>query len=154
MADAVLLDANLLVLLLVGMTSPGLIGRHKRLRAFSSEDYDLLRRCLTDAERVLVTPNVATEALNLARLIDEPARTRIGTTFRALLPALIEHYVPSAVASAHPAFLRLGLADAGMLAADLPDAALLTVDVGLCVAAWRAGRKAINFNHLRIGRTL
>jgi hypothetical protein len=154
MAPALLLDANLLVLLLVGATSPPLIERHKRLRAFVAADYDLLREALSAARAVCVTPNIATEALNIARLIDEPARTGITATFVAIMPNLAEHYVASITASQRPEFLRLGLADATML--DLADtgAELLTVDFDLYAAAWRAGRAAVNFNHLRTGRTV
>src|SRR3954451_20211345 len=39
---AVILDSNLLVLFIVGKTSPGLIEKHRRLQAYSVSDFDLL----------------------------------------------------------------------------------------------------------------
>jgi hypothetical protein len=46
-------------------------------------------------------------------------------------------------------FLRLGLADAACLATDTVGATLLTADLALYLAAENAGRKVINFRHLR-----
>ena len=41
-AQSILIDANLLVLLVVGRTRRSLIADHKRLSSFTAEDYDLL----------------------------------------------------------------------------------------------------------------
>jgi hypothetical protein len=40
--QTLILDTNLLVLLVVGMTSRAYISRHKRLRAFLESDFDVL----------------------------------------------------------------------------------------------------------------
>ena len=59
------IDANLLVLLVVGSTDRDLIPKHRRLRVFAKEDYDLLIRFITQVDRVYVTPNTLTETSNL-----------------------------------------------------------------------------------------
>ena len=41
-ARAFFIDANLLLLLVVGSVSPAAIGRHRRLREFTPDDYDIL----------------------------------------------------------------------------------------------------------------
>jgi hypothetical protein len=46
-------DANLLVLLVVGLASPEYIPRHKRLRAFAPENFELLRNILAAARQVI-----------------------------------------------------------------------------------------------------
>lgn len=69
---AFVLDANLLVLLVVGLASPEHIAIHKRLGEYSKVDFDLLTQLLADASRIVVTPNTLTEAVNLSAHIDEP----------------------------------------------------------------------------------
>ena len=77
-ANAVILDSNLLVLLVVGTTSRSYIGKHKRLRAYTDRDFVLLLEVLSAAQRIIVTPNTVTETSNLAGQIAEPARSRIS----------------------------------------------------------------------------
>ena len=143
-------DANLLVLLVAGLTERGLIGKHRRLRTYSVEDYDLLAELLGRAGQVFVTPNTLTEASNLLAQHGEPERSRLLATLRSLIEASPETVIGSREASGHPAFLRLGLTDAALLQAVSPEVPLVTVDLDLYVAALAQGdERAINFNHLR-----
>lgn len=89
---AIVLDANLLVLFIVGSARLDLIGRHKRLKAFTVEDFELLKGLS-----------------NLMAQIDDPARTQIRETFRQVMGATEEEYVPSRVAASTDQSLRLGL---------------------------------------------
>jgi len=145
--SAILLDANLLVLLVVGLASPDYISRHKRLKAFTIEDFELLRGLLTSVQRIIVTPNIVTETSNLAGQISEPARGRIFTVLRALLAGLVEVYEPSQSCAATEPFLRLGITDAASLAVRMDDLTILTTDLDLYLESARVGRGAINFNH-------
>ena len=104
-----MLDANLLVLLAVGIASQHHIATHKRLGGYSKADFDLLRSLLARASRIVVTPNTPTEAVNLSAHIAEPIRTSIKQAFRQLLTKTEEIYVESARASRHVAFFRLDL---------------------------------------------
>ena len=61
----IFVDANLLVLFVVGSTDTGLIAKHRRLRTLDPEDYERLADMVARAGRVLVTPNTLTEASNL-----------------------------------------------------------------------------------------
>ena len=60
------LDANLIVLLIVGAVGRERISQHKRTRRFPPEDYDRLLDLL-ERKRVFVTPNTLTEASNLLK---------------------------------------------------------------------------------------
>lgn len=143
-------DANLLVLLVAGLTERRLIGRHRRLREYSVEDYDLLAQLVDRAGEVFVTPNTLTEASNLLAQHGEPDRSRLLATLRALIAESPETVIASREASGDGAFLRLGLTDAVLLQAVSPDAPLVTVDLELYLAASAYGdERAINFNHLR-----
>jgi hypothetical protein len=145
--NAVVLDANLLVLLVVGMASPACILRHKRLRAYNVRDFELLRTVLSSASRVIVTPNTVTEASNLAGQISEPARTLVFTKLRALLTIAEERYVASRRVAENSTFLRLGITDAVVLDVMDVSSILLTSDLDLYLEAARQGRTAVNFNH-------
>ena len=144
------LDTSLLVLLIVGSTRRALIERHKRLKAFTVEDFDLLRGLVTLAPQVVVTPNTLTEASNLIGQIDDPARTQIRETFRRVVGAVDEQYVTSRAASSVDHFLRLGLTDSGLIQLMSGSSrALLTTDLDLYLSVRQSGAEAVNFNHLR-----
>jgi hypothetical protein len=151
MPGEIIIDTQLLVLYIVGCTSPQYIRRHKRLRdVYTEADFDLLTRMMARSSRVVVTPNVLTESSNfLLSYIDEPARTRIMEKFQQLIAGLEEDYVPSERAAERPEFVRLGLADAVLLDAGDESRTLLTADFPLYEAALRSGRLAVNFNHVR-----
>ncbi len=53
----ILLDANLLVLLVVGTASRQLIAKHKKTRTFTVADYDRLVAVLGDCRVVVLPPS-------------------------------------------------------------------------------------------------
>ena len=144
------LDANLLVLLVVGSESRELISKHRRLRDYSAEDYDILIELLENANRLFVTPNTLTEASNLLSQHGEPERSLVMRRLQFLIHESREVVVASADASSNVKFEELGLADAALLETITPDIPLLTVDFGLYLAAFESGdERAFNFNHYR-----
>ena len=150
MPSALFIDANLIVLLVVGLVGRDLIGRHRRTRAFAVEDYDRLIWAISRVGNIRVTPNTLTEASNLLGQHGEPQRSRLLLTLRALIEQSPETVVASAEAARNDAFPRLGLTDAALLEVVSDDAPLLTVDLELYVAALASGEEAaINFNHWR-----
>ena len=142
-----MLDANVLLLLIVGTASRSYIHVHKRLRAYSEQDYDLLLAFISGATRIVVTPNTVTETSNLAGQIAEPARRFIFAALRLLLGSTDEIYIESKRASEQPAFLRLGITDSARLDVLSVDNVLLTSDLDLYLEARRQGRAAENFIH-------
>ncbi|HWG07258.1 MAG TPA: hypothetical protein VG271_19820 [Beijerinckiaceae bacterium] len=147
----IILDANLLLLLVVGMASRTYIATHQRLTAYTTDDFLLLRTFLSKAKWIVVTPNTLTEASNLVAYIADPARTRIYEVFRTLVktPGIEEQYVESVIAVDRIEFLRLGLTDAALLHNTTASRVLLTADLDLYLAATKKGLQAENFNHLR-----
>ena len=143
-------DANLLVLLVVGSLDRDLIGKHRRLRAYSADDYEILIKLLDPVERVLVTPNTLTETSNLLAQHPEPERSRFFERLRFIIGEAREVVVASVIASDNSAFDRLGLTDAALLEAITPDTPLVTVDLDLYLQANASGQEvALNFTHLR-----
>lgn len=150
MISSVFVDANLLVLLVVGHYDPHLIARHRRTQTFDIEDYRLLRDTLDRIHNVLVTPNTLTEASNLLAQHGEPEKSHLLNALGRLIQNTDEVVVTSAQASHHPSFHRLGLTDAALLEVVSPEAPLLTVDLNLYVEALKGGQlRAYNFNHMR-----
>ena len=150
MPSALFIDANLIVLLVVGLVGRDLIGRHRRTKAFVVEDYDRLSQVISRVGNIRVTPNTLTEASNLLAQHGEPQRSRLLRMLRALIEQSPETVVASADAARHDVFPRLGLTDAALLEVVSADAPLLTVDLNLYVAAVASGDEAaINFNHWR-----
>ena len=144
------LDANLFVLLVVGSVGRDLIEKHRRLRAYSAEDYEILIDLLDRVERVFVTPNTLTETSNLLAQHAEPERSLFFDGLRFIIHESEEIVVASAVASSNSTFNRLGLTDAALLEVVSPETPLVTVDLDLYLAANASGQEAaLNFTHLR-----
>lgn len=144
------LDANLFVLLVVGSESRELISKHRRLRDYSPEDYDILIELLENADRLFLTPNTLTEASNLLSQHGEPERSLLMRRLQFLIHESREVVVASADASSNVKFEELGLTDAALLEVITADIPLLTVDLGLYLAAFESGdERAFNFNHYR-----
>jgi hypothetical protein len=148
----VVLDAQLLLLLVVGLVSLDEVGRHRRLSAYSTDDFRLLVDLLGRFDEVVVTPNTLTETSNLlAYGVDGPKLGALREELRNLVERSSELHVPSAVAVAHTEFPRLGLTDSVLLELLLNHGVLVTADLDLYLAAQRlvSVNRSINFNHLR-----
>ena len=147
MPSALFIDANLIVLLVVGQAGRNLIDRHRRTRRFAVEDYDRLIQAISPVDELRVTPNTLTEASNLLGQHGEPQRSRLLLRLGELIEGSPEIVVASAEAARNAAFPRLGLTDAALLEVVSADAPLLTVDLDLYRAALASGEEAaINFN--------
>ena len=148
MKGSIVIDTSLLVLLAAGTVSRAHVGKHKRLRDYTEEDFDFLLQLISDCQ-ILVTPNTLTEASNLASQIGDPDCARIREALRGIVNVAEERYVPSRTAVARKEFLWLGLTDASLLGLPDGDVTLLTADSGLHREALANGRRSINFNHIR-----
>lgn len=143
-------DANLLVLLIVGRSARRLIARHRRLRDYSVADYQRLVDLLARVDKVFVTPNTLTEASNLLGQHRDPERSQFLEQLRLLIHSSEEVVVASADASATSVFLRHGLTDAVLLEAVSEETPLLTMDGDLYQEALAdGGLAAVNFEHVR-----
>lgn len=149
MRKVVLLDTQLIVLLVVGLTATEIIGKHKNLTAYGEDDFELLLLLLGAKPRLAFLPNTLSEASNLLRQHRDPERSRILATFRELIETHREHYVRSREAVALPGYDRLGLADCAIITGCRSRWRLLTADLDLFLVAQRSGIEAANFHHSR-----
>ena len=149
MPNRLLIDANLLVLLVVGLANETYIEKHKRLAAFDRTDYLLLKELIGASSGIIVTPHVLAEASNLLRQVKDPLQRELTARLRRLIEDVTETQVGARIAVARNEFLWLGLTDAAILATELEDVTILTADAGLHISAEKAGRKSLNYNHIR-----
>ena len=144
-----LIDTNLLLLLVVGSTDRSYVSRHKRLQAYSLEDYDKVMSIVSGYSGLVTCPNVWTETSNLVRYAPEPIRSRSSETLKTLIGRSTETYVESRRAATRREYSQLGLTDAVLLVLAESGSTLLTDDLDVYLAAGKAGHTAINYNHLR-----
>ena len=145
-------DANLLILLVVGGVNLDMIVRHRRLDDFTADDYELLLVVLNEVPQIFVTPNTLTEASNLLRQHREPERSLLMYHLAHLIEESDEVVVASVQAAANPHFSQLGLTDAALLESVSPQTPLLTVDRDLYTAALAKGEDtAVNFREFMAG---
>lgn len=150
-----IIDANLLLVLVVGLNDPRLLGRKKNVTEYCEEDFEVLCSVLDGFDRLLVTPNIVTECSNLicgrdghgansaeadilVKLLDE------GFVYR-----LDERYVESIVAANRKEYRYLGVGDCSLL--HLVDArhAVVTAVGALARAAQAVNYASVNFNYAR-----
>ena len=138
------------MLLIVGSVGRDLIAKHRRLRAYTIEDYGILINLLDPFDRVFVTPNILTEASNLLGQHGEPERSRFFNRLRLIIQESKEIVVASVDAAGNRAFGHLGLTDAALLEVVTDETPLITVDLNLYLAALNKSEgAAVNFTHLR-----
>ena len=129
----VVIDANLLVLLVVGAVDRRLVGKHRRVRGFEPEDYDLLLELLPETRQpVVVTPNTLTEVSNL---LEDKQDGRFLRQLKELIEVSEEVVVASSAASNNRAYEWLGLSDAALLEIASAERPLITTDLDLYHAA-------------------
>ena len=148
-ASRFLIDANLLVLFVVGKTGRQLVTKHRRLREFSVDDYDRLVGMLRMVDQLVVTPNTLTETSNRLAQHNEPERSRFLDELRNIIENSREITIASVDAARSRVFRRLGLTDAAVLDIVSAETPVLTVDLDLFIAASKKDPKAaVNFRHL------
>lgn len=144
------IDASLLVLLVVGRVGRQLIQKHKRLKEYTGQDFDILLAMLAGVGQIFVTPNTLTETSNLLAQHGEPERSRFFAGLRYLIEHTHEIVVTSREASSNTDFNRLGLTDTVLLKAASSDTPIVTMDGRLYSAAVANNPdSAVNFNHHR-----
>ena len=153
--DRLLLDANVLLLWVVGIVSRDYIPHHKRLEAFSGADFDLLQEIVTDAKFVVTTPNAWTETANIVSFgVRPPLSWLFHEAMGVTIQRWLEVYQSSTQVVRDHAFMELGLSDVALLLSIDQHTTLLTTDAPLYYQALSRGHKVFNFHHLREERGL
>jgi len=150
MPKPILLDANLSILIVVGLTNVSYISKHKRLSAYDEVDFKIVSNLIAASSGVIFTPNVLTETSNMVRYVGDPVRTEISKRLADVVARSQEIYVDSAQAVRRSEYIRLGITDAVLLTLAEQGGVLLTDDFDLYRAAVGSGLTAVNYSHVRM----
>lgn len=144
-----LLDANLLLLYVVGSADRERITRFKRTDKFLPEDFDLLKSIMGGFRGLVTTPNVIAEVSNLLGQAPGALHEQLFRAFAGSISIVREEYVASVAAAATPIFLRLGITDAGISILAERECAILSDDLPLVLHLEQRGLPTRNFTLLR-----
>ena len=143
----VLLDANVLVVYVVGRAGRRLVNRLVATKNFDGRDAAFLSAIVASVGRLVTTPHVLTEVnglLNVGGL--GRLRYRVLGAFAEVLKEVEEVYRPGRGATNDPAFRRLGLTDTAVLALGVEGPLVVSGDGGLCNELRSRGAEALHYN--------
>ena len=147
MQPKLLLDANLLLLLLIGTFDARLITSFKRVSAFNTGDLQLLT-VFSGAYQIVTTPHVLTEVSNLANALPQKTRTAWFRHFALFASRFEEIHMPMVRLAESPVLINFGLTDAAISTLD-QDVALITEDGRLRSYLAQTGMKTYNLKEIR-----
>ena len=145
----VLMDANLLLLYLIGSFQRERIASFKRTAQFTTDDFDLLSRLLVQFQGLVTTPHILTEVSNLANSLPEYLKSSWSDHFATQITNFFEHFSPAAKVSALSAFHPFGLTDAAIQEAS-EDILVLTEDFRLSGYLDSVGVDTLNFRDIAL----
>jgi rRNA-processing protein FCF1 len=145
---SVVVDANLLLLLVVGLWNPRAIANQKRLSALTYDDFDLLRTFLGTFRKVVTTSYVLAEVSNLAGSASGLSRIAIFGQLAGTIETLDERSLPAAELCTQPEFLAFGITDAALCRL-CRTMLLVTEDGRLAHHLHLRGFNALSLVHLR-----
>ena len=150
MSGVVVIDANLMILLVVGSASPDYIVKHKRLQDYTIDHFEILGLLISEFSEIVLLPHVLAEVSNLSRQIGRPARARVQYVLKTLIETATELPIPSVLGAKRNEFDELGLTDAILLhicsmQINGLNPTLLTADTDLADSASSLGYSLIDF---------
>ena len=147
--EGVLVDANLLLLYVVGVYDPSKIERFKHTNAYTRDDFELLDRLLGQFETVATTPHVLTEVSNLLGHLPKKPCRECTVLLQRLIPELEETYRAAEELCEHPYFRQFRLTDTGIAEISQDTYLVVTDDFPLYHRLGNDEQAVISFNHLR-----
>ena len=145
----ILIDANALVLLIIGLIDQNLISKHKRTSAYSKKDYEDLLMMIVDFNKLVVLPNVWTEVDNLLNRFSGPYRWQYLETIKSLINQTSERYLPSQLGVNSTYFVSDGLTDSLLVELAQECELFITGDSSLSDVAVANGIKVYDLSQQR-----
>ncbi|MBI3887173.1 MAG: hypothetical protein HY302_15815 [Opitutae bacterium] len=147
----VLVDANLLIVYLIGVFDVRQLVNCRATKSFSRDDFRRLESFISKFDRIITTPHVLTEVSNLAQRLPDCVAQNFMGYFGALLEhaTLKEESTAANLIAASPAFPRFGLTDVAISFVAPGNYLVLTTDFALVGLLDSRGVDVVNFNHLR-----
>lgn len=124
----ILIDANALTVLLVGLVDTKLIGRHNRTSIYQEQDYYDLLTVIESLDKLIVLPNVWTEVDNLLNDFSGNHKYEYILQITDTIKSTSEKYIVSLKATESDCFFDLGLTDSLLLEYSKECKLLVTAD--------------------------
>lgn len=150
--QGVLIDANLLVLLVVGMADMDLIGKHKRLGSYSKFDFEVLAITLDRCSKIVATSHILAETSNLATSgCSGDVEFSVFQAFEIFvsLPKFSEVFLEAKEIVNKDKFHTYGLSDIGLIELVRNNYVLFTDDFRLAGYAENIGLDVVNFKQIK-----
>jgi hypothetical protein len=147
----VLVDANILLLLVIGSTAPDRLGTMTRTKGYSEDDFEQASSIVGQFRWSVTTPHVLSQTSDLLRRTGAYGKLAraLSSKLHAVFIVTQEHFVPARVLARPREFHDLGLADASVLDAAHRGCTVLTDDLALHNVILSRGDKSINFTEWR-----
>jgi hypothetical protein len=143
----VLLDANLLVVLIIGLVRESLFTQ-RYVTDYSLADFRLIARVVQNCHEIVVTPYILAEASGILNKTGYARDECRGGLAELLIPIMTEHYTPSKLLPIN-SIRQFGIADASILEASTNNVFVLTADGPLYSLLRSHGRDAILYDDIR-----
>jgi hypothetical protein len=144
----VLIDANLLVMLMIGEIDPSHIAKYERTNKYEEVDYEFLSSLLGTNVSLVVTPHVAAEVSNLGNKLTGKYHEDFLRLLDVFIQRCRERWTEARFVVGDPDYLRLGLTDAGLLGMKRNSPLVITDDLDLYLALETRRRPTIKYAHL------
>jgi len=143
-----LVDANLMLVFVVGSYGPLYVSKHKNTRGYSSEDFYLLRDLLDQTHVRITTPHILTEVSNLLSQSEGPLKRSYFRAFAEVIGVFDEVHVAARRIALRDHFADFGLTDLGILEAADPTCLVITADSRLASYLGRENTQVVDFKQL------
>ena len=111
----IVIDANSLIVLILGQIDPKLISKHKRTSIYNEEDYNDLVAIIGDIEKLVTLTNVWTEVDNLLNNFNKGLKDQYIETLSELVQSVDESYISTISVKDQYYLYDLGVTDSLLL---------------------------------------
>lgn len=147
---SVLIDTNLLVLLIVGNVNQDSIKKCCKTKRYSPADFRKLEAYISRFNKIVITPNIATETCNLLNNgLSGEYLHKARTILAKISTNSEERYLPTADAALQHWYLKFGVTDTCILELAKEVGVAVTDDFKLFNCLLSINVDAVNFNHHR-----
>jgi predicted nucleic acid-binding protein len=154
--NGLIVDANLLVLLCIGSWRINFITKHRRTKAYTVADFEMLVSILQHSRRVVTTPHIFAECSNLLRYDRNTAVPAMESMLEVIARFVEIHLEKDVLIAKHESpsmrsvTRQFGMTDAGIVfLAQTQKLPVLTVDAVLYNTLQHRDCLAVNLNHIR-----
>lgn len=145
----ILIDTNALIVLLIGFIDTGLFKNHDKTSIYEKQDFVDLLGVIGSLDKLVVLPNVWTEADNLLNRFRGHYKDKYVEELTKTIKETTEKYLESITATKSSGFFDLGLTDSLLLELAKECKLLITSDSTLSDYAISSGIKVYDMKKSR-----